>query len=121
MPRFLRRILVSVAAATVALYAIGAALLWHFPDRFVGFPEAEVRQNPGMMGLTYFDFWLRVGPRREWVHGWFLPNDRNAPVVLLLHGTGRTIAGMVQPVAARANRQVVPLAKFLAAEASGNS
>ncbi len=44
--------------------------------------------------------WLRAGPRREWVHGWFLPNDRHAPVVLLLHGTGRTIAGMVHVAAA---------------------
>jgi len=99
MPRLLRRAFVFVAATAVALYATGAALLWHFPDRFVGFPEAEVRQNPGMKGLTYFDFWLRAGPRRELVHGWFVPNERHAPVVLLLHGTGRTIAGMVHVAA----------------------
>jgi alpha-beta hydrolase superfamily lysophospholipase len=53
-----------------------------------------------MAGLRYVDVWLRAGPRREWVHGWFLPNDRHAPVVLLLHGTGRTIAGMVHVAAA---------------------
>ena len=99
MSRMLRRFAVFLALTGVAVYATGAALLWHFPDRFVGFPEAEVRQTPGMMGLGYFDFWLRVGPRREWVHGWFLPNDRHAPVVLLLHGTGRTIAGMVHVAA----------------------
>jgi hypothetical protein len=33
------------------------------------------------------------------VHGWFLPHERSAPVVLLLHGTGRTIAGMVHVAA----------------------
>ena len=53
-----------------------------------------------MAGIRYVDVWLRAGPRREWVHGWFLPNDRHAPVVLLLHGTGRTIAGMVHVAAA---------------------
>jgi len=100
MWRMLRRLVVFLAATAVAMYATGAALLWHFPDRFVSFPEAEVRQTPGMVGLRHFDIWLRVGPRREWVHGWFLPNDRHAPVVLLLHGTGRTIAGMVHVAAA---------------------
>jgi len=100
MSRMLRRVAVFLAVTAVAVYAIAAALLWHFPDRFVSFPEAEVRQTPGMAGLPYFDVWLRAGPRREWVHGWFLPNDRHAPVVLLLHGTGRTIAGMVHVAAA---------------------
>ncbi len=100
MSRVVRRVTVSLVAAAVAAYATGAALLWHFPDRFVHFPEAEVRQTPGMMGIRYVDVWLRAGPRREWVHGWFLPNDRHAPVVLLLHGTGRTIAGMVHVAAA---------------------
>ena len=95
MSRALRLVAVSLAVAAVAAYATGAAVLWQFPDRFVGFPEAEVPQTPGMIGLRYVDVWLRVGPRREFVHGWFLPKERHAPVVLLLHGTGRTIAGMV--------------------------
>jgi alpha-beta hydrolase superfamily lysophospholipase len=95
MLRSIRRVLICVAATALAGYAAGGVLLWHFPDRFVGFPEPETRQTPGMAGLRYVDVWLRVGPQREFVHGWFLPNDRHAPVVLLLHGTGRTIAGMV--------------------------
>jgi len=100
MPRALRRALLFLAATALVAYAAGGLLLRHFPDRFVGFPEPEVRRNPGMAGLRYVDVWLRVGPDREWVHGWFLPHDRHAPVVLLLHGTGRTIAGMVHVAAA---------------------
>ncbi|MGH8231744.1 MAG: hypothetical protein ACRESY_07985 [Steroidobacteraceae bacterium] len=49
-----------------------------------------------------------------------LSNDqacRYAELVVRLYGV---IAGMAQPFAARANRQVVPLSKFLA-EASGGS
>ncbi|HEY1725462.1 MAG TPA: hypothetical protein VGF89_08565 [Steroidobacteraceae bacterium] len=49
-----------------------------------------------------------------------LSNDqacRYAELVVRLYGT---IAGMAHPVAVRANRQVVPLSKFLA-EAGGNS
>ncbi len=100
MSRAIRHTLFAVVAAAVATYAAGAALLWHFPDRFVRFPEPEHRLTPGMVGLRYADVWLRAGPRREWVHGWFLPNGRDAPVVLLLHGTGRTIGGMVHVAAA---------------------
>jgi uncharacterized protein len=100
MARAIQRVMASLAAAAVAVYTAGVLLLWHCPDRFVPFPEPEVRQTPGVAGIRYTDVWLRAGPRREWVHGWFLPNDRNAPVVLLLHGTGRTIAGMVHVAAA---------------------
>jgi pimeloyl-ACP methyl ester carboxylesterase len=100
MFRAIRLVAIFFVVAAVAAYAAGAVLLWHFPDRFISFPESEVRQTPGMAGLRYVDVWLRAGPRREWVHGWFLPNDRHAPVVLLLHGTGRTIAGMVHVAAA---------------------
>jgi hypothetical protein len=100
MSRAIRRVLVCVAATTLAAYAAGGLLLWLFPDRFLHFPEPETRRNPGMEGLRYVDVWLRVGPQREWVHGWFLPHERNAPAVLLLHGTGRTIAGMVHVAAA---------------------
>jgi alpha-beta hydrolase superfamily lysophospholipase len=100
MSRAIRLVTLFLVVAAVAAYAAGAVLLWHFPDRFVRFPEPEVRQTPGMVGLGYVDVWLRAGPQREWVHGWFLPNERNAPVVLLLHGTGRTIAGMVHVAAA---------------------
>jgi pimeloyl-ACP methyl ester carboxylesterase len=100
MSRAIRRTAVFLLASAVVAYAAGAVLLWHFPDRFVHFPEVEVRQTPGMVGLRYVDVWLRAGPRREWVHGWFLPNERHAPVVLLLHGTGRSIAGMVHVAAA---------------------
>jgi pimeloyl-ACP methyl ester carboxylesterase len=100
MLRAIRLVAVFLVFAAVAANAAGAVLLWHFPDRFVSFPEPEVRQTPGMAGLPYVDVWLRAGPRREWVHGWFLPNDRHAPVVLLLHGTGRSIAGMVHVAAA---------------------
>jgi hypothetical protein len=100
MPRALRRVILWLAAALAAAYAAGAALLVHFPDRFVPFPEPEARQTPGMAGLRYTDVWLRSGPRRQWLHGWFLPNGRHAPVVLLLHGTGRTMTDMVHVAAA---------------------
>ena len=100
MSRAIRRAGIALAATAVVLYAAGAAIVWRHPERFVQFPEPEIPRTPAMAGVPYVDVWLRAGPRRERVHGWWLPNERGAPAVLLLHGTGRTMAGMVHVAAA---------------------
>jgi len=100
MPRTIRRIGIALAAAAAAAYATGAALVWRSPDRFIPFPERATPRTPGMLGIDYREVWLRAGPHRALVHGWWLPNGRDAPVLLLLPGTGRTKAGMVHVAAA---------------------
>lgn len=100
MPRMIRRIGLALAAAAAAAYATGAALVWRSPDRFIPFPERATPRTPGMLGIDYREVWLRAGPRRAFVHGWWLPNGRDAPALLLLPGTGRTKAGMVHVAAA---------------------
>jgi hypothetical protein len=100
MPRTIRRIGLALAAAAAAAYATGAALLWRSPDRFVPFPENERPLTPGALGIDYREVWLRAGPNRTLVHGWWLPNGRNLQAVLLLPGTGRSKAGLVHVAAA---------------------
>jgi len=98
--RTLERIATVFIVTIVAAYTVGGVLVWRFPDRFIEFPEAENARTPAAFGIFYTSIWLRAGPRRELIHGWWLPNGRDAPVVLLLHGTGRTIRGMVHVAAA---------------------
>lgn len=100
MSRILERVALAFTATFAAAYAVGCVLVWQFPDRFVGFPEVERARTPEAFGISYTSVWLRSGPRRELIHGWWLPNERNAPIVLLLHGTGRTMAGMMHVAAA---------------------
>jgi hypothetical protein len=100
MARTLRRAALVPVAALLATYATGAALVGWFPDRFIGFPEPEIRRTPGAVGLPYFDVWLEVGWGRALVHGWWVPKGEGAPVVLLLPGTGRTIGGLVHVASA---------------------
>jgi pimeloyl-ACP methyl ester carboxylesterase len=100
MARTLRQAAVVLGWALFAAYLTGAVLIRWFPDRFVGFPEPEVPQTPGTVGLRYTDVWLEVGWERALVHGWWVPKGEGAPVVLLLHGTGRTIGGLVHVAAA---------------------
>jgi pimeloyl-ACP methyl ester carboxylesterase len=100
MPGTIRRIGLALAGAAAAAYALGAALLVRGPDRFVDFPEHELPLTPGALGIDYREVWLRAGPHRALVHGWWLPNGRNARAVLLLPGTGRPKAGLVHVAAA---------------------
>jgi len=100
MVQTLRRAALGLFAGFLAAYAFGAVLIRWFPDRFIGFPEAETPRTPGAVGLRYVDVWLEVGWDRALVHGWWVPKGEGAPVVLLLHGTGRTIRGLVHVAAA---------------------
>ena len=100
MLRTIRRAALFSAATLLAVYATGAALVARVPDRFIHFPEPEIARTPGVLGIGYTDVWLEVGSGRALVHGWWLPNAEDSPVVLLLHGTGRTIRGMVHVAAA---------------------
>lgn len=100
MLRTIRRVLLALAAAAAAAYLTGAALLLRSPDRFIDFPEREVPQTPGMLGIPYREVWMRAGPHRALVHGWWLPNGRDAPACLVLPGTGRGKAGLVHVAAA---------------------
>jgi hypothetical protein len=68
MPHTLRRIGIAVAAAGAAAYATGAALVWRYPDRFVGFSEPEAARTPGALGIDYREVWLHAGPNRALVH-----------------------------------------------------
>ena len=102
MARTIRLAAIGVVAALLLLYLAGAFVLWRFPDRLIDFPERETPQTPGAVGLQYADIWLEVGTSHALVHGWWIPKHEGAPVVLLLHGTGRTIRGLVQVVGDRA-------------------
>jgi hypothetical protein len=100
MSQTIRRLVVALMATAAGAYATGAALVWRSPDRFVDFPEPVAPLSPGMLGIDFREVWLRAGPNRTLVHGWWLPNGRDAPAVLVLPGTGRSKAGMVHTAAA---------------------
>jgi pimeloyl-ACP methyl ester carboxylesterase len=100
MARTIRRAALGVVAALLLLYLAAAFVVWRFPDRLIDFPERETPQTPGAVGLSYVDIWLEVGTSHALVHGWWIPKHEGAPVVLLLHGTGRTIRGLVHVASA---------------------
>lgn len=91
---------VALGASVAAAYLAGAALVARFPDRLLPFPEPALSHTPGVLGLRHADVWIEVALGRSLVHGWWLPNGEGAPVVLVLPGTGRTMAGSLHVAAA---------------------
>ncbi len=98
-----KRWVLGASLALAASYLAGAAFVWRFPDRFVPSPEPVAARTPGAVGLRYADVWLDAGPRGALVHGWWLPNGEGAPVILMLPGIGRPMAGSL-PVALALHR-----------------
>jgi pimeloyl-ACP methyl ester carboxylesterase len=92
-----------IVISTAAVYLAGGAFVWRFPDRFVPAPEPAAARTPGAVGLRYADVWLDAGPRGALVHGWWVPNGEGAPVILMLPGIGRPMAGSL-PVALALHR-----------------
>jgi pimeloyl-ACP methyl ester carboxylesterase len=100
MVRTLRSAVLALGATVVAAYVTGALLVWRFPDRFIDFPEPELPSTPGTLGLRFAEVWLQVETGQSLVNGWWLPKEEGAPVVLLLHGTGRTMRGVMHVASA---------------------
>lgn len=103
MARLLKRGIQVLALCVAAVYLAGGAFVWRFPDRFVPAPEPAAVRTPGAVGLRYAEVWLDAGPRGAVVHGWWVPNGEGAPVILMLPGIGRPMAGSL-PVALALHR-----------------
>jgi len=60
-------------------------------------PERDVVANPSDYGLSATDLWID-GPNEKRLHGWWIPADGPAPVVIVLHGWGGNSGDML-PIA----------------------
>ena len=57
-------------------------------------PVRAVDGDPADYDLTGIDIWID-GPNGKLLHGWWVPVDRPAPVVIVLHGWGGNSADML--------------------------
>ncbi|MBI4424804.1 MAG: alpha/beta hydrolase [Elusimicrobia bacterium] len=61
-------------------------------------PSREMAAHPGSFGLAYETVRLTAADGVA-LHGWLVPGERHAPVVLLLHGNGGNISHRAQKAA----------------------
>ncbi len=99
--RWLRRALVVLFVAPVALYAIVAAAFFFAQRWLIFIPVREIDRTPAAYGATFEEVWLESAPdpgtgRVQRINGWWLPAAPDSAAILLLHGNGRTIGGMAE-------------------------
>ena len=79
-------------------------------NHFLYFPDSHLHMTPGNVGLDYED---AVFPADDgtMLHGWFIPGEKNKPVVLFFHGNAGNIAGRVDNLV-KLNRVGLPVFIF---------
>lgn len=65
-------------------------------------PQRETSDSPAGLGLPEQQVWLRSVNGTQ-LHGWFIPVDRDAPAVVVLHGWGGN-ASLMLPLAPHLHR-----------------
>jgi fermentation-respiration switch protein FrsA (DUF1100 family) len=80
-------------------YVILLLFLYFYQSNLVFFPSPRLHATPERVGLAFSEVRLESGNAR--IHGWFVPGDSGAPVVLFAHGNAGNIAdrvGMLQEI-----------------------
>jgi pimeloyl-ACP methyl ester carboxylesterase len=93
------RPLVTLVGVIGGFYALLLLFLYFYQSNLVFFPDARLYSTPERVGLVFDDVHLQSGSAR--VHGWFVPGDSAAPVVLFAHGNAGNMAdrvGMLQEI-----------------------
>ena len=87
------RMLVTLALAAAALYAVLLLLLFAMQSRLIYYPEIgrDVTTTPRAVGLSYEDVWLEPDEGVR-LHAWFVGHPAPRGVVLILHGNAGSIA-----------------------------
>jgi fermentation-respiration switch protein FrsA (DUF1100 family) len=83
------RILILLLLIIGGLYLVLALFLYFFQGRVVYLPERHLAIDPARVGLPYENVIISAGP--DTLHGWFVPADSGAPVVLFCHGNAGNI------------------------------
>lgn len=66
------------------------ALYW-YQERLIFLPSNKLDGDPNQLGLAYESVWLETDDGVH-IHGWWLPGQKDRPVVLFLHGNAGNIS-----------------------------
>lgn len=81
-----------IPALVLLLVSCGGARAFDSMDRhFIFFPDRTLQATPEAVGLVYEEV---LFPAADGIllHGWYLPGDRNKPLVLFAHGNAGNIS-----------------------------
>jgi len=83
--------LINVSMALCAVYLVFALLVYFGQARLVYFPEKQLSNTPGAIGLAYANVSIPVSDG-ETLHGWWMPVPDAKGAVLFFHGNAGNIS-----------------------------
>jgi uncharacterized protein len=78
-------------------YLSACLFLFIWQTRMIFLPTRQIQTTPQDLNLAYEEIWIPIaqGNRVERLHGWWIPADSSAPVLLYLHGNAANIGANV--------------------------
>lgn len=91
------KLLLSIGVVAALIYVGASVYLFLQQTRFIFFPSPLIQTTPEFFNLRYQEVWLSVTTSGgvERIHGWWIPAQSNARVLLYLHGNGINIGANV--------------------------
>ena len=81
-----------------AAFYLGLCLLLFLFQRYlIYFPDKNLIFNPGQVGLTYEDIYVRTADKEN-IHGWFIPAESSKGVLLFCHGNAGNISHRLESI-----------------------
>lgn len=96
--QLLSRLVLSLGAFVAIAYTSACLSLLVRQNRFIFLPSPRVEITPEQFNLRYQNVWLPVMAKSgkvEQIHGWWIPAQPEAGVMLYLHGNGINIGANV--------------------------
>jgi fermentation-respiration switch protein FrsA (DUF1100 family) len=88
------RALVLLFLVIGAVYLVLLLFLYFNQARLIYFPESRIFATPDRVGLPFENVLIKGGD--DTLHGWFVPADSGAPVVLFCHGNAGNIGDRLE-------------------------
>lgn len=87
----------TVIVFIIGLYLLIVALMYLFQSKLVFFPSSDISVTPAYYNIEFEDVFFKSSDGEE-LHGWFVPVEKEAPVVLFCHGNAGNISGRLETI-----------------------
>jgi len=84
----------TILVTILIAYGLITLMIYVRQGKMVFFPERVMLATPEMAGLAYDDVSIQTSDGVT-LHGWFVPNAQDSPVLLFFHGNAGNISGRI--------------------------
>lgn len=95
----MEKMLYTIAAAVLLLYAVTLVLVYFLQDRLIYYPFKNMDQTPATIGLAY-ERWSLVAEDGVVLSAWWIPATEERGVLLFCHGNAGNIGHRLYPAQA---------------------